>query len=90
MEGQSELRMEPCFWGGKLVSPRVLLGRGPPPPPKQSINRAKLMAVIISVRHTHTHTHNQLFAVAMDSSYVYGSVRGSSGERNNGSPAKAL
>ena len=41
---------------------------------KQSINRAELMAVIISV--PRTHTRNQQFAVATDSSYVYGGVQG--------------
>ena len=42
---------------------------------KQSINRAEPMAVIVAVRHAHTHCHT--FAVATDSSYVYGGVQGS-------------
>ena len=42
---------------------------------KQSINRAELTAVIVAVRRTHTRCHT--FAVATDSSYVYGGVQGS-------------
>ena len=41
---------------------------------KQTINRAELMAVIVAVRRTHTRQHT--FAVATDSSYVYGGVQG--------------
>ena len=41
---------------------------------KQTINRAELMAVIVAVRRTHTKQHT--FAVATDSSYVYGGVQG--------------
>ena len=47
----------------------------PPPNKKQSINRAELIAVIMSVRRTHT--RNQQFAVATDSSYVHGGAQGS-------------
>ena len=42
---------------------------------KQTINRAELMAVIVAVKRTHTRQHS--FAVATDSSYVYGGVEDS-------------
>ena len=65
-----------------------------PPPPlnkKQSINRAKLMAVITSVRRTHTHGTNGLQLQRAPPMYMaVFRDRPSNGERNNGSPAKAL
>ena len=42
---------------------------------KQTINRAELMTVIVAISRTHTRQHT--FAVATDSSYVYGGVQGS-------------
>ena len=41
---------------------------------KQTINRAEWMAAIVAVRHTHTRQHT--LAVATDSLYVYGGVKG--------------
>ena len=56
---------EPGMWE---KANRLPVGR------KQTINRAELMAVIVAVGRTHTRQHP--FAVATDSSYVYGGVQG--------------
>ena len=68
-----------------MCSELLVLHAYPPPPcpkanhlpthKKQSINRAKLMAVIECVRRTST--RRAAFAVATNSAYVYGGVQGS-------------